>query len=450
MRKLAIALSVVGSIAALSVASVGAAGAAETQAPVAGAFAQLESEAITRGTTRAIVELKANPSDGVANRSQANGVQQDLGNGGRIVRTVDNTNLAAVNVSATGLAALRRSSHVKQVLPDDLVAPQLTQTVALTGAQTAWIGGFDGTGQVVAVLDTGIDRTHPFLKDKVIDEACFSSGYTGTGGCPNNQTTQTGAGAAAPCKAAGCEHGTHVAGISAGRSGVQGAPTAGIARGARVLAVQVFSVFPAGWGGCFTACPLAYTSDIIAALNYVKDRKLALPIAAANLSLGGGSSATKCGKTAYEKPIAGLKSAGVAVVIASGNEANSNGISYPACSPSAISVGATNKQDQVETWYSNVSPYLTLLAPGSSVVSSIPGGGYAAMTGTSMATPHAAGAYAILRQRFGASLSVDQLTAKLTSTGKKITDRRNGTAYPRIDLAKATGVPATKAKTAGK
>ena len=79
MRKLAIALSVVGSIAALSVASVGAAGAADTQAPVAGAFAQLESEAITRGATRAIVELKANPSDGAANRSKPTACGKTLG-----------------------------------------------------------------------------------------------------------------------------------------------------------------------------------------------------------------------------------------------------------------------------------------------------------------------------------------------------------------------------------
>jgi subtilisin family serine protease len=77
----------------------------------------------------------------------------------------------------------------------------------------------------VAVLDTGVDKTHPFLSGKVVEEACYSAG----GNCPNGATSEVGSGAGVQCTyaAAACRHGTHVAGIAAG----QGSSFSGVARG---------------------------------------------------------------------------------------------------------------------------------------------------------------------------------------------------------------------------
>src|SRR5690348_9922991 len=87
---------------------------------------------------------------------------------------------------------------------------------------------------VVAVLDSGVDRNHPFLAGKVVEEACFSKTEPGTSEtlCPGGIDQQFGFGAAVPCTLTNCFHGTHVAGIIAGNDPSAAAPIAGVARGA--------------------------------------------------------------------------------------------------------------------------------------------------------------------------------------------------------------------------
>lgn len=137
----------------------------------------------------------------------------------------------------------------------------LVQTV-IVQADQAWTEGFDGTGQTVAIVDSGVDAAHPMLAGKVVDEACFSSNAS----CPNGRTQQSGTGSATPCSYTedACGHGTHVAGIAAGSWPSEG--LFGVARGARIIAVQVFSRFTstADCSPQTTPCALAYTSDIIA------------------------------------------------------------------------------------------------------------------------------------------------------------------------------------------
>src|SRR5204863_97317 len=93
------------------------------------------------------------------------------------------------------------------------------------------------------VLDTGVDAAHPFLDGKVVAEACFSTSAAGTteSFCPNGQDEQIGAGAGAPCPLPDCLHGTHVAGIAAGHDASGLHTASGVAKGAQVIAVQVFS-----------------------------------------------------------------------------------------------------------------------------------------------------------------------------------------------------------------
>ena len=107
--------------------------------------------------------------------------------------------------------------------------------------------------------------------------------------------------------------------------------------------------------------------------------------------------ATPCNDQPYKPIIDNLRSIGIATVIASGNSGIPFAISSPACISSAVSVGSTNKDDTVSA-FSNVASFLSLFAPGDSITSSVTGGTYASESGTSMATPHVAGAWAVLHQ----------------------------------------------------
>src|SRR6185436_1124016 len=138
------------------------------------------------------------------------------------------------------------SPDVARVFDDEIVRPTLAQSVPLIQADQAWSQGYVGSGTTIAVLDTGVDASHPFLAGKVIDEACFSSTVAGTSQStgPGGSDEQFGPGAAAPCGLADCLHGTHVAGIAAGNGAAAGVAYSGVARGASIMAIQVFSNVP--------------------------------------------------------------------------------------------------------------------------------------------------------------------------------------------------------------
>jgi subtilisin family serine protease len=234
-----------------------------------------------------------------------------------------------------------------------------------------------------------------------------------------------GAGAAAPCGADGCEHGTHVAGIAAGR----GSDFSGVAPDADIIAVQVFSRFTGPACGGQSECVASFTSDQIRALDYVLQQASALHVASANMSLGGGRSTTACDTDLTKPVIDQLRAAGVAVAIASGNNGFRDSVSFPGCISTAVTVGATSKQDEVAS-FSNCGPQVDLHAPGVTINSSVPGGRFASFSGTSMATPHVAGAFAALRS-LHPNASVDDIENALKSTGLNTGGR------PRIRLLDA-------------
>jgi len=163
-----------------------------------------------------------------------------------VLRQYSSVPLIALEVGPDALTELEASSLlVRRVVEDTLNAPTLPQSVPLIGADQAWSRGFDGSGMVVAIVDTGVEVTHPFLAGKVVEEACYSSNVTGHSStvCPNGQTEQIGPGAGVSCPLSSCWHGTHVAGIAAGNGGGAGVAFSGIAKGAQIMAVQVFSKF---------------------------------------------------------------------------------------------------------------------------------------------------------------------------------------------------------------
>jgi len=171
------------------------------------------------------------------------------------------------------------------------------------------------------------------------------------------------------------------------------------------------------------------------ALDWVYRNAGLLQIAAVNLSLGGGAAAMYCDDEPIKAHIDALRRIGVATVVAAGNDDDPTHVGYPACVSSAIAVGAVTASDQ-DSVYTNRWALPMLLAPGDAILSSLPGGRYGVLSGTSMATPHVAGGFALLQSALGGP-DVEHILAALGSTGKPILDAATGMVRPRIDLAEA-------------
>ena len=360
----------------------------------------------------------------------------------RVVHEFDDAPFLALDIDAASLAELEAAAPAgARIFEDKLLAPTLAASIPAIEADRAHVTGINGAGAVIAVVDSGVDTTHAFFGGRVIDEACFASAESGGGGdCPNGQATQIGTGAGANCAFApqACRHGTHVAGIAAGA----GSSFSGVAPAANIISIQVFHAstdcliffeeFP---------CPRAFESDIVAALEHVYDLRDQFNIASVNMSLGGTAYDSACDLESpfFSAAINNLRSVDIATVAASGNDGLTIGIAEPACIAAAISVGATTTNDNEVAWFSNSSADLDLLAPGSLINSSIPGGGFEYLEGTSMAAPHVAGAFALYRQAIPAA-TVDEALASFVDTGNPVSDWRGGPTKPLIRVAPALGI----------
>jgi subtilisin family serine protease len=184
--------------------------------------------------------------------------------------------MLVADVRMADVALLQRDPAVARVQIDRPHPPALDQSTVLIGSRTVNAAGYAGAGTAVAILDTGVRKTHPFLAGRVIAEACFSttnSSYGSTSLCPGGVPSTTAVNSALPCASdvSGCNHGTHVAGIVAGnRLTVDGRAVSGVAPDAKLIAVQIYSRFPAGGGYCGASdCALSFDSDQIAALEWL-------------------------------------------------------------------------------------------------------------------------------------------------------------------------------------
>lgn len=350
----------------------------------------------------------------------------------------------ALTVSGSALGFLQQHPQVLSIAEDRLDRPMLYDTISLTGTNTAWNEGYSGVNQAVAVLDTGVNKNHPFFSGKVVAEACFSSNTSESSSlCPGGVESSTAPNSGLDCTgAAGCGHGTHVAGIAAGRNGASNQGTIhGVGRDASVIAIQVFSEFSGSvctGGGGSSPCVLSWGSDQIAALEHVYSLRNNFSIAVSNMSLGGGSHSSHCDSDPRKPIIDLLRSAGIATVIASGNNGFTNAIGAPACISTAVSVGSSTKND-FQSAFNNVASILDLMAPGSSICSAVNSGGncgsgFSLFSGTSMAAPHVAGAWAVLKS-YNPNATVSEIKTALQDTGTPITTEVGPKPRINVDLA---------------
>lgn len=355
------------------------------------------------------------------------GVQSDLADmksrvmamapaGMETLRSYDNLPVMHVRLSsATALAALAAHPEVEAVVEDRAMQAFAGEPANLTliGQPTVAASGKLGMGSTVAVLDTGADYTRtPFN--------CTAPGAPAS--CPIVHAQDF----ASPDNAldTGALHGTNVSGV-----------VLAVAPAAKIVALDVFD---GDW---------AYTSTILSAINWCVQNKAKYNIVAINMSLGGGLFSSACSKDPFAPAVAAARSAGILSAVASGNSASRNGISSPACVPSAVSVGAvyaanvgplyasvctdkTSAADKVAC-FSNSASFLTLLAPGVGINAA-----GITMSGTSQATPHVAGAIALLASAYPTA-TMDTLVARLTTSNAMVKDARNGITKPRLDLPAA-------------
>ncbi|HYK05375.1 MAG TPA: S8 family serine peptidase [Thermoanaerobaculia bacterium] len=351
------------------------------------------------------------------------------------------TRAFAAEIDAADLERLRRDPRVRAVSLDTGGRGALIESVRIIGADRAHAIGFDGKGVTVAVLDTGIDLTHPDFAGRIVAQQCFCDNLDGSGCCPNGDWAQTGPGAARDDNG----HGTHVSGIVAG--GGANAP-AGVAPRANIVAVKVMDA-----NSSFRSF-----SQIYRALEWIAEKRPDVKVI--NMSLGShtlftpDACETSAVKLGLAEVIDTLRARGVLIAASAGNEGSLTGTTMPACMEDVLGIGATYDSaglrsttcDAADTYvdevacFSNVSGDLDLVAPGADIVSSKRGGGWAKAAGTSMAAPHVAGTLALMQQVSGGRLTAFELERILKISATVIVDTRTHMPVARVDAAAAVAM----------
>jgi len=373
------------------------------------------------------------------------------GGGGAQVEATAERGVTAAVVTAQGLERLRANRDVVGIFENGRLYTTMAQTHPLMQVDRAHQNRILGTGTTIAVIDTGIDRTHPAFQDAIVGEACIST-HDPDGQqpmrsiCPDNRALVVGPGAAQSCQPRydGCDHGTHVAGIAAGRAftAVQGNQrvSAGVAPGARLYVVKAGNLTPErDRNGNVTWSHSFQDMHIINALAHIAEVARRHNIVAVNLSLG---SSTRfpfnCDlgpgqrdlNPLYAAVVRRLADMGIAVIAAAGNQGTRAGVGRPACLSNAVAVGSIDAQG-APFQGADTGIKVDFLAPGVNILSALDGGRAGTQTGTSMATPYVTGAIAAMRQLFPITeVPPQNLVDALRRTGRMVTDPRNGLVFP--------------------
>ncbi len=366
----------------------------------------------------------------------------------------------AASVTLEGLSQLEDDPDVVSIEADKIHYAQGAQAIPLMSAAPAR-SEYGGAGIGIAILDTGIDYTHPMLGNGAFPNDKVIGGYD----CGDNDSDPMDE----------HYHGTACAGIAAG--GIPASITTdyigGVAPEAKLFALKI----SAGSSNS------AYTSDMVEAINWcvTNQNTYSCPIMIISLSFGSGKYYSVCDGTDSSMATAAQNAndAGITLFVSSGNDGYCDAISSPACVSNMISVGAvydnylgslafcvnedscanissnsgcstgyaaTDKaSEDVVTSYSNTASFLDLLAPSHNNYTTTIGGAYkSTFGGTSAACPNAAGAAAVLQSAakalLGDYLTPDQVRAIMTQTGDALTDGKVAITKPRVNLEAAVAL----------
>ncbi|MET9384972.1 S8 family peptidase [Streptomyces sp. NPDC002928] len=353
----------------------------------------------------------------------ATAAKADVRDAGTLRRTLKSLNADALQTPQADTPELwdavtngdKTASGVAHVWLDGVRKASLDKSVPQIGAPKAWAAGYNGKGVKIAVLDTGVDATHPDLKDQVIEAKNFSTAA--------DATDKVG-------------HGTHVASIAAGTGAKSGGKYKGVAPGAKILSGKVLDDTGSG-----------DDSGILAGMEWAAEQGADV----VNLSLGGQDTPELDPLEAEVNKLSAEK--GILFAIAAGNEGPES-VGSPGSADAAITVGAVDDKDVLAPWSSTgpragdgaVKPDVT--APGVDITAAAAKGsaidqevgekppGYLTISGTSMATPHVAGAAAILKQEHP-DWGYAELKGALTGSAKggKYTPFQQGSGRIQVDKA---------------
>jgi Subtilase family/CARDB len=370
----------------------------------------------------------------------------------------------SAEVTVEGLRALQANPRVVSIEPVYILEPHLAQSIPLAHGMT-YRSAYNGAGLSIAICDTGIDYNHPRLGGGGFPNSKILGGYdfgdNDADPIPNTQA-----------------HGTCCAGIAAGDLGTVGDYIGGVAYNAKLYALKITS----GTGGsCTTDAEEASWDWCVTHRNDNPD----YPIMVISMSFGGGRYLSPCDNElpSMTAVASNAIAAGITVLVSSGNDGYCDSIGFPACLSSVISVGAVfdasfghitpcvnaascapkiatsgcasgyyaddvSAPDKV-TAYSNMSDFLSLLAPGDELYTTdiVGSGGISSgdydetFSGTSAACPFAAGSVACLQSaakaRTGSYLTPQEVKSILVASGDPVTDTKVAITQPRVNLERA-------------
>ncbi|WP_086850999.1 S8 family serine peptidase [Streptomyces coeruleofuscus] len=361
----------------------------------------------------------------VGYQGSAAATKADVRDAGRLSHSLKTVNADAVQTPQEDAPELwdavtngdKTASGIAHVWLDGVRKASLDKSVPQIGAPKAWAAGYDGKGVKIAVLDTGVDATHPDLKGQVIGAKNFTTSP--------DTTDKVG-------------HGTHVASIAAGTGAKSGGKYKGVAPGAKIINGKVLD--DGGFGS---------DSEVLAGIEWAAAEGADV----VNMSLGGGDTPAIDPLEAAVNKLSEEK--GILFAIAAGNEGGfgEQTIGSPGSAAAALTVGAVDDKDVLADFSSRgpgmdgaLKPDVT--APGVDITAaSAPGNqiaaevgekpaGYMTISGTSMATPHVAGAAALLKQQHP-DWKYPELKGALTGStkGGKYTPFQQGSGRIQVDKA---------------